>query len=73
MEKNIFFVFDCLDFVEYLLKCVKLENELVYIDDRNIEYILIFYIVKEKMVEILKNVFSEIKVVVILDIFDSIK
>lgn len=36
-------------------------------------YILIFYIVKEKMVEILKNVFNEIKVVVILDIYDSIK
>lgn len=73
LEKNTLSVSDRLDFVEHLLKRVKSENEPAYTDDRNIEYILTFHTVKEKMAEISKNAFSEIKVVVTLDIFDSIK
>lgn len=73
LEKNTLSVSDRQDFVEHLLKRVKSENEPAYTDDRNIEYILTFHTVKEKMAEISKNAFSEIKVVVTLDIFDSIK
>lgn len=43
---------------------VKQGNEPADIDERNIKYILTFHTVKEKMAEILKNAFNEIKVVV---------
>lgn len=73
MEKNTLSVSDRLDFVEHLLKRLKSGNEPADIDERNIEYILTFHTVKEKMARISKNAFSEIKVFVTLDIYDSIK
>lgn len=73
LEKNTLSVSDRLNFVEHLLKQLKQGNEPADIDERNIKYILTFHTVKEKMAEILKNAFNEIKVVVTLDIYDSIK
>lgn len=73
LEKNTLSVSDRLNFVEHLLKQLKQGNEPADIDERNVKYILTFHTVKEKMAEILKNAFNEIKVVVTLDIYDSIK
>lgn len=73
LEKNTLSVSDRLDFVEHLLKHLKSGNEPAGIDERNIEYVLTFHTVKEKMAKISKNAFSEIKVFVTLDIYDSIK
>lgn len=73
MEKSIIFIFDCIDFLEYLLKFLKFLNILVDLDDLKLKYILIFYRVKENMVKILEYLFSEIIVILIVDIFENVK
>lgn len=73
MEKSIFFIFDCIDFLEYLLKFLKFLNILVDLDDLKLKYILIFYRVKENMVKIFEYLFSEIIVILIVDIFENVK
>lgn len=72
MEKSIF-IFDRIDFLEYLLKFLKFLNILVDLDDLKLKYILIFYRVKENMVKIFEYLFSEIIVILIADIFENVK
>lgn len=71
MEKNIFFIFDCIDFLEYLFNFFMFVNEMLDFDELWLNYILIFYKVKENIVKMLEYLLSEIVFILKLEIWNS--
>lgn len=71
MEKNIFFIFDCIDFLEYLFNFLMFVNEMLDFDELWLNYILIFYKVKENIVKMLEYLLSEIVFILKLEIWNS--
>lgn len=71
MEKNIFFIFDCIDFLEYLFNFLMFVNEMLDFDELWLNYILIFYKVKENIVKMLEYLLSEIVFILKLEILNS--
>lgn len=71
MEKNIFFIFDCIDFLEYLFNFFMFVNEMLDFDELWLNYILIFYKVKENIVKMLEYLLSEIVFILKLEILNS--
>lgn len=71
MEKNIFFIFDCIDFLEYLFNFFMFVNEMLDCDELWLKYILIFYKVKENIVKMLEYLLSEIVFILKLEILNS--
>lgn len=71
LEKNIFFIFDCIDFLEYLFNFLMFVNEMLDFDELWLNYILIFYKVKENIVKMLEYLLSEIVFILKLEILNS--
>lgn len=71
LEKNIFFIFDCIDFLEYLFNFFMFVNEMLDFDELWLNYILIFYKVKENIVKMLEYLLSEIVFILKLEILNS--